>query len=200
MAISDDWWLSWLLRRRWENPGACWFVWELGILQLPWFTSRSRLCSDWVHAGFLRPRNVIPVSGRRIYSNNGPRWWQDANHKSPTKASTMWLTPKVIKPPSHTSPSRLNSYCPLYNIRHLSKLYLSTNYLDSNGTQSTLAAVLNHYRKDAQGKTLSQTSYRFGEATSGCTYTGYTSGYRIGGLQYSLIDGNDQDYRQVYLF
>jgi len=60
--------------------------------------------------------------------------------------------------------------------------YQTLFYCDTNGNQSSLAAVQDHYRMDAASEILSQTNYRFGEATSGCTYTRYTSGYRMGGL------------------
>ncbi len=75
--------------------------------------------------------------------------------------------------------------------------YQTLPYYDVNGNQSSLAAVQDHYRMDPAGQILSQTNYRFGEATSGCTFTGYTSGYRIGGLTDSLIDGNDDNYRSA---
>ncbi|KAK0112029.1 hypothetical protein ONS96_001290 [Cadophora gregata f. sp. sojae] len=88
----------------------------------------------------------------------------------------------------------------LSTIRHPTALtsrfeYQTLYYYDVNGNQCSLAAVQDHYRMDDTGDILSQTNYRFGEATSGCTYTGYTSGYRIGGLTDSLIDGNDDNYR-----
>ncbi|KAH8803342.1 hypothetical protein F5884DRAFT_756625 [Xylogone sp. PMI_703] len=96
---------------------------------------------------------------------------------------------EVIDPEGyHTSFTYVSvaSQTVLSTIQHPTSLqtrfeYQTLNFLDDNGNQRALPAVQDHYRLDINQKVLSQTNYRFGEATAGCTYTGYTSGYKMGG-------------------
>lgn len=73
--------------------------------------------------------------------------------------------------------------------------YQTLDYLDLFNNKQSLPAVRNHSHRDANGKYLSQTTYEFGTASSGRTFTGYAIQKQMGGDSDRLMDSGESSYQ-----
>ena len=73
--------------------------------------------------------------------------------------------------------------------------YKSLPYLDANGDTQYLPAVSDNYQLDSNNNVLKHSNYSYGGETDGLTFTGAGEGYRMAGLQDSLMDSNDVNYK-----
>ena len=88
----------------------------------------------------------------------------------------------------------------LYAVNHPSGLvtqvfYTQLEYLDQNGATQYAPAVQDLYQKTVGNVILAHTTYRYGSASNGSTYTGIALHYRMGGSQDNLMEGNNLNYR-----
>ena len=72
--------------------------------------------------------------------------------------------------------------------------YQTMNYLDSSGQTQQLPAVKDHYHLNAEGNYISRTSYQYGTASSGRTFTGYAIQQRMGSDSDGLMDSGSSSY------
>lgn len=79
-------------------------------------------------------------------------------------------------------------------------MYQTLEFYQKDGSVGLLPAVQDQLHLDGGGNLLERTNYRFGEATSNRTFTGYADGYKMGGKTDSLMDGNDGNYRYLPIF
>ncbi|CAM1507742.1 Fc.00g045900.m01.CDS01 [Cosmosporella sp. VM-42] len=75
--------------------------------------------------------------------------------------------------------------------------YIGIAYLDANGGDQKLAAVMDHRRCEGDSKVLMHMNYRYG-TISGNTFTGASRACRMGGSTDALIDGSSQHPEYQY--
>ena len=73
--------------------------------------------------------------------------------------------------------------------------YCGLGYFDADRNAKQMPAVQDHYRLDRDGSLLEHTNYRYGNETGGLTYTGAGKGFTMAGLQDTLMEGGDPEYR-----
>ena len=73
--------------------------------------------------------------------------------------------------------------------------YTQLPYLDQTGATQYAPAVQDLYQKTVGNAILAHTTYRYGTASNGSTYTGIALHYRMGGSRDNLMEGNNLNYR-----
>ncbi|TAQ83541.1 hypothetical protein B7494_g8135 [Chlorociboria aeruginascens] len=73
--------------------------------------------------------------------------------------------------------------------------YVGMKYFDRDGNVQSIPAVQNHYHLEGNGSILSRTNYRYGESTSGGTYTGFAAHHKFDTQTDILMESGNHGYR-----